>query len=258
MTHFVTKDNVSLMLFRIEEDQVPPNMRFNRWQKLLSCFHYGAGVDLHIVYIQLLGQHHIGFSLRAQQDVEIRAKRYAEGMAYQLMYHFQRSEIVPMEHDEVLELLTVLEDLQELANKHHDKKVPLARFVFAQVVNPLLILDKFAQFYLADQKAAPTSLENRIGIKPKCDSRLVPLLEQAYLGYRFNFYATKSAAAESAKSGREDVVEENRLESFLEHMMVPHKYLHLLQWATSTTEMFDAGTIQLLTPTQVAELIIKD
>jgi hypothetical protein len=258
MNHFINKDGVILMLFRIKENNVAHNDRLRRWNKLFSCFHYTSDIDLHLLYFRILERSYIGFSLRAVNDAERRAQRYAEGLAYQLVYHFSECEIVPLTQEELLTVMDLLYTRHEWVQEFDGDSRPLVRLLFAKVLNPLLLLNKFSEFYLSDQKHTPTSFESRVGIKPKSDCRLLPLLEQAYLAYCFDFFASSDAAKENASLHQTAKVEPIVLDAFLEQMRVPDKYLDYIKLAKNASELFDKGTVQLASPLLAAQFVVRE
>lgn len=266
MQHFITKGNTALMLFGLKRLNIKDKQKeFLVWAKLFDSFHYDEEATLNLIYINHPLESFIGFSLSATPDILAeKVKRYSEGLAYLLVYYFKDADISVLTQDECLGVVNNLIGLrgiplnmrifdQQYMNGEYDQ----LQVLFARVVDPQLILDKFCEFYQKYKLQRTSYLETRIGVKPKCDPRILQLLNNAYLAYNiriFNVIRIKNVGENLTDRG--PIKNLDSVRPFFENMGVPDLYVQKIVEAKEITALLDDPELILVPPETVAEFLL--
>lgn len=229
----------------------------------MYSFHYDEEATLNLIYINHPLESYIGFSLTTSPEImEEKVKRYSEGLAYLLVYYFKEAEICVLTQDECLGVIENLIRLQKIPfnmrvvnqqqymNGEHD----WLQVVFARIVDPHLILDKFYEFYKGYKLQKTSAIETRIGVKPKCDTRILHILDNAYLAYCMRFY--NSVKTRTDEISGKNSVGMDLVRPFFEYMGVPDVYVQKIIDAKEITDLFGDPELILVPPETVAEFVL--
>lgn len=255
--------DTALMFFWVDNLNIEDKHKeFLVWSKFFDSFHYDESATLNLIYINHPLESYIGFSLRtAPEFLETKMKRYAEGLAYLLLYYFRDINICILTQDECLTLVENLMNIQKIPFnmcvqdcQYLNGDRDCLQVLFARPVNPQLILDKFYEFYKNYRLQKASELETRIGIKPACDSRILQILSNAYLSYCIRFYNVVPAGQKG--SAQEHIKDRDFIQPFFEYMGVPDIFLEKIEKAKNVSELFDDPELILVPPETVAEFAL--
>lgn len=269
MRDFIAKKDARLFLFALQNLNLKFDYRnFILWTRFIESFQFDDEVVCSLVFIEHPAEFYIGISVRSNDGelLDKKIKRYSEGLAYLLIYHFPEAHIRVLEIDECLNVVANLADLtripKNLTLRNGDmfphKGVEKIKILFARAIDPKITFDKLFEFYGKFYKEKPLSIERRIGVKNVYDERILTVLQNPILAYSFSCYPTKAQL--EAAIQRDNVVElpEKDFDSkFIDAMSVPDEFVELVYRAESTSDLFDNPFVSLVSPKKVAELILS-
>lgn len=264
MNNFIIKDNTGCFLLQAKNLAIPNKQKeFLVWEKILRSFHYDEEANFNFIFINHPLETYVGFSIQTAPDNLIKKmKRYAEGLLHKLLCYFPQAEITLLSEDEILKVVKTISSLQQIPRSLVAAEGELGgdndeiHLLFARVIDNQILMDKFYQFYTEYKKVGTTSIEHRMGVKPKCDERILQVLPHGYLAYSFYLYNTKEIRDKHAETGRIQPKTASFLKEFLEHMSVPDKLVQQVKDAENSSDLFDTPNIVLVPPNTVAELLL--
>lgn len=264
MQEYIVKENTALMFFAVKGMDIPDKQKeLLVWTKLFDSFHYDEDAVVNLIYINHPLESYFGCSVRTKPDlIPEKIKRYSEGLAYLLVYYFPQADIRVLSQDECLGIVANLANFRNIPRNlcvfdgqymlgEHD----VMSVLFARNVDPQLILDKFYEFYKEYQLQKNSTLETRIGTKPKCDPRMLQILEHAYLAYCFRF-VNLIKPINAADCEPDKVKTMDFLKPFFEFMGVPDIFVQKIAEAKNTVDLFDDPELILVPPEVVAEFAL--
>ncbi len=270
MVNYILKHDTALMLFDIKYLNLRKNYRnLLLWSKFIDSFRYDDEVVRNLVFIEHPTECFIGMSIRSsdKQLLEKKIKRYSEGLAYLLIYHFPNISARVLEVEECLSLVKNLETLNQIPRsltKLNCEILPEARgnkvkILFVRSINPKIIFEKLLEFYTKELNQKPVSIEKRMGVKPIFDNRILDVLQNPIAAYSFTYFSNTEEFDEklSSPNGISELPEEGFDNKFIAYMGVPDYLVDLINSAQSTSDLFDNQYLSLMSPEKVAELILN-
>jgi len=258
-------EDTALMFFKVDNLDIADKYKeLLVWSKFFNSFHYDENAVLNLIYINHPMESYIGFSVRTSPEfLETKMERYAEGLAYLLLYYFRDIGIRILTQDECLTLVTNLTRIRNIPlsmcmqgyqclNGKHDR----LQVLFARPVDPQLILDKFYEFYKGYRLQKTSNIETRIGVKPVCDPRILQILNNAYLSYCIRFYNFVPSKEDGNFIQEKLVTDMNFIQQFFDNMGVPDIFLNKVKEAKNVTDLFDDPELILVPPETVAEFAL--
>lgn len=263
MRAYITHQNTGLFLLKADRLQLNDQQKeFLVWSKLFDTFHFDPQADFHFVFIDHPLESYVGCSLKAHPDMlEEKMKRYSEGLAHQLVYYFPESKLETLSEEKTTSVIHQLLKgmVPETLCEKTDDQLPFPedqiRILFARIVDPRLIMEKFLQFYSKEIWADPTGIEQKEGFRPVCDERIMSILEHAYLAYSFTIYNSDDHKPPVLETDRHSVPMPF-VQEFIQHMGVPDMFLEGIKKARSTQELFDRPGMVLVSPEVTAEFLL--
>lgn len=268
MRDYIVKENTALMLFAVKDMNIQDKQKeFLVWSKLMDSFHFDEEAVVNFIYINHPIETYIGISINTPNIslMHEKIRRYSEGLAYLLVFYFNSADIRVLNQDECIAVIDNLIHLNKIPqNLCSADKVFLEgtgdklKILFARVVDPGIILDKFYELSEGYRRQKADSIESRIGVKPKCDERILTVLKNAYLCYSFNYYSNIADRDKCVSKSNAAVISRDTeyINSFLDFMGVPNLFINKIIDAKSTHELFDNPDIVLVPPEIVAEFIL--
>lgn len=233
------------------------------WARLIRSFGYDKSTDLNLIYVDHPLRDYIGLSIKVKnkEDIEKKIKRYSEGLAYLLVYYFPEAEIEVLTRDECKNVPGNLLNngiVVDLGLPHGCPTLMgegiYMRTVFTRIIDHSLILDKLFELYPKGFEESYDSLETRVGMKPKCDQRILEVLQHPCLTYDFINHPTVEKRDEAIKKSQGNLIRaiEGHIEEYVRFMGVPDIYVEKIRLAKSTSEMFDVQDLFLANPEATA------
>jgi hypothetical protein len=265
MRDYIVKKDTALVLFAIQNLNLKCDYRnFLLWNKFIESFHYDDEVVCSLVFIEYPMEFYIGVSVRSNDPalLEKKIKRYSEGLAYLLIYHFPEAYIRVLGKDECLSV--VINTVNLLTNDIPENLVLLngitipRKILFTRAIDPKITFDKLFEFYEKYYREKQSSIEKRMGVKPVYDKRILDVLQHPILAYSFKIFPSRvQLEAELQEDNVCEMPEENFVDKFLDTMSVPDDLVGLVYKAESVSDLFDNPYVSLVSPKSVVELILS-
>ena len=157
MRNCLLKKDAAFMLFAVQNINLRSSYKNHLLcSKFIESFHYDDEVIRNLIIIEHPNEFYVGLSIRSEDKMllEKKLKRYTEGLAYLLIYHFPEANVRVLEQDECLNVITNLLNLNQIPESLivlNGKSLPETtgqrlKILFVRAIDPKIVFENSLSF----------------------------------------------------------------------------------------------------------------